>query len=131
MNCYKLRQGKLRRDDDGDWVPLDEAAAEIERLRAQLRSEAHGHKQMSKEVERLTASHVHCDHCGGSWLGDGINSRCRCQEIERLRNLYREARRRVYCFDPTSHGRLGEEEFDAETEHHLDEAAEAAGGNDE
>jgi len=110
MNCYKLRQGKLRRDDDGDWVPLDEAEAEVERLRA---------------------SHIHCDHCGGSWLDDGINPRCRCQEIKRLRNLYREARRRVYCFDPTSYKRFGEEEFHAETEHHLDEAAEAAGGDDE
>ena len=83
---------------------------------------------MEAEVERLRASHIHCDHCGGSWLDDGINPRCRCQEIKRLRNLYREARRRVYCFDPTSYKRLGEEEFDAETEHHLDEAAEAAGG---
>ena len=56
MNCYKLRQGKLRLDDDGDWVPFDEAEAKIERLRADYqeahRVQEHRH---ADEIERLRA----------------------------------------------------------------------------
>jgi hypothetical protein len=36
------------------------------------------------EIERLRAQHRHCEHCGGSWLDDGINSGCYCLEIGRL-----------------------------------------------
>jgi len=39
------------------------------------------------EIERLRAQHRHCEHCGGTWLDDGVNAGCYCREIERLRAI--------------------------------------------
>jgi hypothetical protein len=38
-----------------------------------------------QEVWKLRQQQVHCDACGGTWLNDGINAGCSCQEINRLR----------------------------------------------
>ena len=48
---------------------------------------AHPLSGMAAEIERLRSQHRHCDHCGGTWLDDGINSGCYCREIERLRAI--------------------------------------------
>jgi len=37
--------------------------------------------------KRLRSQHVFCEHCGGSWLDDGINEGCTCREIARLRGV--------------------------------------------
>ena len=47
------------------------------------------------EIERLHAQHQHCDHCGGTWLDDGINAGCYCRAIERLRAALSEALREI------------------------------------
>jgi len=64
--------GRLRRKGGSyEFATLcDEAADKLE--------------QQDKEIERLQSMHVHCDHCGGSWLDDGINAGCQCRETERL-----------------------------------------------
>jgi len=47
-------------------------------------------REAADEIDRLRRMIRHCDHCGGSWVDDGINSGCHCKEIERLRNQLAE-----------------------------------------
>ena len=42
-------------------------------------------RELCDEVERLSRQRIFCEHCGGQWLDDGINSGCACREIQRLR----------------------------------------------
>ena len=62
-------------DDDGRVV--------YERQSHQIDGDECLRRQLAKAKERIIADlekmHVHCKHCGGSWLDDGINSGCRCQ----------------------------------------------------
>jgi len=54
------------------------------------------------EVERLKSMIRHCDHCGGSWVDDGIQVGCHCKEIKRLREALAEIERlpgNTYCGD--------------------------------
>jgi hypothetical protein len=50
-------------------------------------------REAADEIDRLRRMIRHCDHCGGSWVDDGINSGCHCKEIERLRGHVKQLRR--------------------------------------
>jgi hypothetical protein len=47
-------------------------------------------REAADEIDRLRRMIRHCDHCGGSWVDDGIQSDCHCRLIERLRNQLAE-----------------------------------------
>ena len=92
-----------RRDTSGWYRVYDERAIpiyyvgvlaldEIERLDSVAHMALIGQEELQRalsktqaEFERLQAQHRHCDHCGGTWLDDGINAGCYCRQSERLK----------------------------------------------
>lgn len=43
-------------------------------------------KRLTEENAKLRSAHRHCEHCGGSWLEDGVNTCCPCRIFTKREN---------------------------------------------
>lgn len=57
---------------------LDSSHATQDKLRKWLR-------ESTAKIEQLQSTIKHCENCGGSWVDDGVNSECHCEELKLLR----------------------------------------------
>ena len=68
----RLREYDFRNRAAGDWGPTDEAADEIERLRAYFSAHAATIQKQSDEIERLRAAlEIYAEECHGACCIEG------------------------------------------------------------
>lgn len=44
-------------------------------------------RKSNAKIGQLQSTIKHCNNCGGSWVDDGINSGCHCEELKQLRAI--------------------------------------------
>lgn len=71
---------------------MNQIADDLRRNHAAMNRDVSVYSVAAAEIERLRSQHRHCDHCGGTWLDDGINAGCYCRVVKKLRAALSKAR---------------------------------------